>query len=151
LNTPPQIGIRETRRIKGDYYMTVDDVKQARKFDDAIMQGKWAHQDVHSGKDMKWRFEFIEGPYQVPYRCLLPQGLDNVIVGGRCIWVDREVLGTLRSMPQCMETGQAAGVAAALSAKLERSLREIEVHKIQEKLREQGVRIENISRAKRYA
>jgi len=139
VSTATQIGIRETRRIKADYFLTVDDIKKARKFEDAIMQGRWAHQDVHSGKDMRWRFEIIEGPYQVPYRCLLPQKIENIIVGGRCIWVEREVLGTVRSMPQCMATGQAAGVAAALSAKMNQSLRKLDVREIQNNLRKQNV------------
>jgi len=141
MSTAAQIGIRETRRIKAGYFLTLDDVRQARKFEDAIMQGRWAHSDVHSGKDMKWQFEIIEGPYQVPYRCLLPQEVENLLVGGRCIWVQREVLGTLRTMPQCMATGQAAGVAAALSVKLNRSVRELKGQEIQEELREQGVQI----------
>jgi len=139
MSTPAQIGIRETRRIKADYYLTLDDVKQARTFDDAIMQGRWAHSDIHSGKNMQWEFEMIEGPYQVPYRCLLPQGVENMVVGGRCLWVQREVLGTLRSMPMCMATGQAAGVAASLAAKANKTPREIEAEQIQQKLREQGV------------
>ncbi|MBA7627703.1 hypothetical protein ES703_35170 [subsurface metagenome] len=141
LSTPVQIGVRETRRIKADYFLTLNDIRQARKFEDAIMQGRWAGSDIHSGNDMRWGFEIIEGPYQVPYRCLLPQKVENLLVGGRCIWVEREVLGSLRLMPQCMATGQAAGVAAALSVKLNRSVRQLKGQEIQRKLREQGVSI----------
>jgi len=141
MSIATQIGIRETRRIKADYYLTLDDIKKARRFDDAILQGKWAHTDIHSGKNMEWQFELIEGPYQVPYRCLLPQGIENLIVGGRCIWVEREVMGTLRTQPNCMATGQAAGVAAALSARRNTNLRELDVKEIQTALREQNVLI----------
>lgn len=143
-----QIGIRETRRVKGDYYLTVEDLKQAKEFDDVIMQGRWAHQDIHSGRPAQhdedtteWIFELIEGPYQVPYRCLLPQQVENLIVGGRSIWTDRQVNGTLRCQPICMATGQAAGVAAALSAKRGVGLRELDVPEIQRVLREQGVHL----------
>ena len=145
--TGVQIGIRETRRVRGDYHLTVEDFKQAKKFDDVIMQGRWAHQDIHSGKSTRqgeetteWRFELIEGPYQVPLRSLLPQVIENLIIGGRSIWTDRDVNGTLRGQPMCMATGQAAGVAAALSAKNGVGLRELDVSEIQSVLREQGVR-----------
>ena len=148
LSTPAQIGIRETRRIKGDYYLTIDDFRHAKRFNDAIMQGKWAHSDIHSGKEagrgeqIKWEFEMVEGPYQVPYRCLVPQGFDNIIVGGRSIWTDRKVNGTLRSQPMCTATGQAAGVAAALAAASDKSLRDIRIGKVQDVLRQQGARID---------
>ncbi len=140
IETPAQIGIRETRRIQTDYFLTLQDVRDAKKFDDAIMQARWAHCDVHSGKDMKWDFELIEGPYQVPFRCLLPKGVKNLIAAGRCIWAQRQVLGTLRIMPVCMETGQAAGVAAALAALSGKDLRELNIKDIQNNLREQGAR-----------
>lgn len=111
------VGIRETRRIKAAYYLTIDDFKHARKFEDAIMQAKWGHCDIHSGKDMRWQFEIVEGPYQVPYRCLVPVNVENLIVGGRCIWTDRAVNGTLRCQPECMATGQGAGIGAAIAVR----------------------------------
>jgi hypothetical protein len=141
MSTATQIGIRETRRIKADYFLTLDDVQQGKRFDDVILHGKWAHSDIHSGKDMQWQFDLIEGPYQVPYRCLLPQGLEHLMIAGRSIWVERNVIGSLRIQPMCMATGQAAGVAAAIAAKSHQGLREIEVKEIQRTLRDQGVYI----------
>ena len=141
IATGAQIGIRETRRIRGGYFLTIDDIKQARTFDDAIMQAKWAHADIHSGTDMKWSFEFYEGPYQIPYRCLIPQEVENLMVVGRSISVDRKTLGGLRPQPQCMAMGQAAGTAAAISLDTSKSLRKLDVKYLQERLRKQEVHI----------
>lgn len=141
LDVATQIGIRETRRIKGDYAMTVEDLEKSRSFEDAVMQAKWAHTDVHSGKDLQWSFRLIEGPYQIPYRCLLPKAVENLLVAGRCLSSTREAMASLRIMTICMVLGQAAGTAAAISVKSKREPRDIDVHRLQESLRTQGVNI----------
>jgi hypothetical protein len=75
--------------------------------------------------------------YQIPYRCLVPKKIDNLLVAGRCISCDHESLGTIRTIPACMYTGQAAGAAAALSAKREVTPRNLRVAELQTALVEQ--------------
>lgn len=139
--TAPQIGIRETRRIEGEYLLTVEDVESGRSFDDAVFRAKWGHSDVHSGKDMKWEFKLIEGPYELPYRTLVAKDLDNLGVAGRTIWVERPVIGSLRIQPMCIMTGQVCGAASALAIEHEKSLKDIPVPELQEELSKRGMDI----------
>jgi len=141
IETATQIGIRETRRIIGDYVLTLEDIKKGKKFGDAVVTAKWAHMDIHSGKDMQWNFSFIQGPYQVPYRCLVVRDAENLLVAGRCFSATREAMASIRIMPICMATGQGAGTAAAISISLDKDLREIKGEELQEKLRKQGVKV----------
>lgn len=123
--TAPLMGIRESRRIIGDYVLNADDYYARRSFDDEISRCCY-YIDIHtkegsSGKlsaqessRREARYEKGES-YGVPYRCLTPKGLDNVLTAGRCISTDRAVLASVRIMPACLTTGQAAGAAAALA------------------------------------
>ncbi|MHC4481552.1 MAG: FAD-dependent oxidoreductase [Planctomycetota bacterium] len=142
------LGIRETRRIIGDYVLTFEDYRRRATFPDEI--GRHNNDvDVHAAyageKKPKELLELIrqsayrEGEsYGIPYRCLLPQGLDDLLVAGRCISTDRYVNGSLRIMPACFITGQAAGVAAALAAAGGASTREVDVAEVRGRLREMG-------------
>lgn len=130
--TPIEIGIRETRRIIGDYTLTLNDILSQSQFHDVIAKG-YGVIDIHEPGGRKLRFDSIE-EYQIPYRCLLPQAVDNVVVAGRCISCDHESLGTIRTIPTCMYTGQAAGVAAALAVHQGILLRAINVARIQDAL-----------------
>jgi hypothetical protein len=76
--------------------------------------------------------------YNIPYRSLLPRGVSNLIVAGRCISVDHRVHHATKEIPPCMATGQAAGTAAAISAQTKTPLRDVDVATLQAKLREQG-------------
>ena len=116
--TAPMLGIRETRRIVGQYTLTVADVVEGIHHTDTIAltgfgwdlpdPGKTSHQPMF-GKG-------INLPYiEVPYRSLIPIGIDNLIVAGRCISIERQVLGPVRIQPACFATGQAAGIAAVLA------------------------------------
>ncbi len=127
------LGIRETRRIMGDAYLTVEDYLAARNFPDEICRNAYGI-DVHESKAgrIKWTTMTIDELKErnqkrtrhlkpgismgVPYRCLTPQGLQNVLVAGRCISTDRQVNGTVRIMACCLNTGEAAGIAAAMAA-----------------------------------
>jgi len=126
------IGARETRRITGDYMLTIDDYVARRDFGDEICRNAY-NIDVHSSKDadaaragmnideVKEDIESRIQPYGkgesfgVPYRCLTPRGLKNVLVAGRCISTDRQVNGSVRIMACCLTTGEAAGTAAAMA------------------------------------
>lgn len=142
LQTAEQAGIRESRRLNGVYALTVDDIRKGVRFDDRIVRSKWAHCDTHSGKDMRWSFEFIEGPYYVPYRSILPKEIRNLLVAGRCISGTREALSSLRIMPVGACIGQAAGTAAALSAQADVMPDELSCAELQQALRRDGVTID---------
>jgi len=138
LDTSIQIGVRETRRIIGDYVIERDDVLDGTRFDDVIAQGIYPL-DIHDvdGRGMEHRN--VSRPYQVPYRSLIPKGLENIFVGGRCVSSTHEALGALRVIPNCMAMGQAAGTAAALAYRQHTtSVRNVNVVDLQGVLRDQG-------------
>lgn len=149
VQTAAHMGIRESRRILGDYVFTLENYLNRSTFPDEICRNHY-FVDVHptptEAKDRTgWhsddRYEKY-GPgesHGIPYRCLTPKGLYNVLVAGRCLSCDHAAQGSLRVMPACLTTGEAAGIAAALA------LREktINVHKaptgeIRRLLRENG-------------
>jgi hypothetical protein len=111
-----QIGIRETRRVCGDYRLTRDDVLGAAKFDDAIARCGAPLEDHHSGADTRWEYLPDGETYQIPFRALLPAGLDGIIVAGRCLSASHDAHASVRSIGQCLAMGQAAGIAATLAA-----------------------------------
>jgi len=111
-----RIGIRETRRIIGEYVLTGDDCRNGRKFDDGIAKG-CHHIDIHGEGTKQVRIPVLNGgTYDIPYGCLIPKSLKNLLVSGRCMSGTREGNGTARVMGTVMATGQAAGTAAALCA-----------------------------------
>jgi ribulose 1,5-bisphosphate synthetase/thiazole synthase len=136
MDTPAEIGVRESRRIIGEYTLTLDDVLKRRKFEDVVAKG-YGVIDIHEPGGRGLRFEAIE-EYQIPYRCLVPRKVERLLVAGRCISCDHEALGTVRTIPTCMYTGQAAGAAAALSARLKTMPRELNVSELQKTLMEQN-------------
>ncbi|MFY0635234.1 MAG: FAD-dependent oxidoreductase [Vannielia sp.] len=113
----PQLGIRDTRRVQGDYVVTRDDITRGERFADTVAAGAYPI-DVHKpeGKEIT----FIEFPedhhYCIPWRSLLPEGLRNVLVAGRGISASHEAFAALRVMPTAMAMGHAAGTGAALAA-----------------------------------
>jgi hypothetical protein len=110
-----QIGIRETRRVRGEYRLTREDVLGARDFEDAIGLCGAPIEDHHGGKDTAWAYLPDGAAVGIPYRTLLPQGLENLLVAGRCFSATHDAHASVRSMGQCMAMGQAAGAAAALA------------------------------------
>ncbi len=132
------LGVRETRRITGDYVLTIQDYVARRSFDDEICRNAY-NVDVHKKGDISAFLKRQKDPtaiqrkieeevkqlgkgesYGVPYRCLTPRGLRNVLVAGRCISTDRSVNGSVRIMACCLTTGEAAGAAAAFTARAAR-------------------------------
>ena len=111
----PKIGVRETRRIVGDYELTEDDVMRARKRPDGVAKG--GHELDILAVDGH-RHETLEagGSYDIPLECLIPHGLRPLLMAGRCISSTREAQSSVRVMGTCMAMGQAAGTAAALCA-----------------------------------
>jgi hypothetical protein len=152
VDTASHIGVRETRRIVGDYVLTEDDIISATRFPDSIgvdanrqnPRGPRHSPDGGEGSavDVETR-EMVATlfTYEIPYRCLLPQGIEGVLVAGRAISANHEADGYTRNQPACMVTGQAAGVAAALAADLDVRSRDVPIDQIQDSLRRLGARI----------
>jgi hypothetical protein len=110
-----QIGVRETRRIRGEYWLTRADVLSAAKFADAIARCGAPIEDHHAGGDTRWEYLPDGETYDIPYRALLPLGVEGVVAAGRCLSASHDAHASVRSIGQCMAMGQAAGAAAALA------------------------------------
>jgi len=135
----PFSGVRESRRIIGEYTLTEEDVLSGRRFEDSI--GRSAYPiDLHDPRGKGVNFTQISGGgyYDIPYRCLIPKGTDNLLVAGRCLSSTHLALGSVRSITSCFVTGEAAGTAAALSIKDRISVREVNPSKLQKRLGEMG-------------
>ena len=138
LETAPHLGVRESRRITGDYLLTGEDVLSGRHFEDGIARGAYPS-DIHTPDGGLVHRHIRDGrDYHIPYRCLLPVGLDNILVAGRPISSDRIAHGSLRVMAQCMAIGQAAGTAAALSVKKGTTARKLPIADLLSALTSQG-------------
>jgi hypothetical protein len=117
IHTGVQVGVRSTRRILGDYVLTEEDVLEGKKFDDGVAEASFYCDVFEPDRPVvTHRYLKKEGDwYRIPYRCLLPRGIDGLLVAGRCISADYYAEASLRLMHTCMALGQAAGTAAALS------------------------------------
>ncbi len=138
INFSTQIGIRETRRVNGEYRLTREDVLQARSFPDAIAQCGAPIEDHHPGSDTRWEYLPPGRTYDIPYRALLPRLVENLLVAGRCLSATHDAHASVRSMGQCMAMGQAAGTAAALAVTQSVDPRHLLVEQLQTRLRQAG-------------
>ncbi len=114
--TSPAIGVRESRRVHGDYRLTREDVLGGRRFEDEIALCGAPIEDHGTGGDTAWRYVGESGVYGIPYRSLLPAGIEGLLVAGRCFSATHDAHASARSMATCMAMGQAAGTAAAIAA-----------------------------------
>ncbi len=135
--TAPFLGIRETRRIVGQYVMNRDDILNCRRFDDAIAVGSYPI-DIHRPNDNGCTLEWCGDCYDIPYRCLVPQRVENLLVAGRCVSTTHEAMAAVRVMSTCMAMGEAAGRAAALAVVGGVSPSAIDVSKLREGLLAHG-------------
>lgn len=137
-DTPTQLGVRETRRVAGNYELTGEDVRGAARFDDAVATGAWPLEFHTEGKHT--RFDWLErgSYYQVPMRSLIAEGVDNLLVAGRCISASHEALASTRVIAPSMAQGEAAGVAAALAVTSKAGLTGIDAADVQASLRDRG-------------
>jgi hypothetical protein len=133
-----QIGVRESRRIKGAYWLTREDVLTARKFPDAIAQCGAPIEVHHAGSDTRWEYLPDGETYDIPYRTLVPTGVDNLLVAGRCLSASHDAHASVRSVGQCLAMGQAAGTAAAIAADGGSAPRVISTEALQSELRQTG-------------
>ena len=169
IQTTSQVGPRESRQIIGGYVLTGDDVQQGRKFDDAVARGSWwidihcplGHTyPVHlctiecprqekcpfwaaeHNKTMRLKADLYppdDDWYDIPYRCLTPQKIDNLLVSGRCISATHQGMAGARVMGTCIAIGQAAGTAAALAARDGVAARSVDVAVLRQTLKDDGV------------
>jgi 2-polyprenyl-6-methoxyphenol hydroxylase-like FAD-dependent oxidoreductase len=131
--TPPMIGVRQTRFVEGQYTLTAEDAIEGRRFDDVIAICSCPIIHFYGYR----RYLEHEG-YDIPYRCLVPKDVDGLLVAGRCISSSQEAYESHRAMAPMMAVGQAAGTAAALCCSTGAEPRGLDVHLLQRTLREHG-------------
>jgi hypothetical protein len=141
LETAAQAGIRETRHVTGEYVLPGDDVLCGARFPDAI--GRCAYPiDIHDPAGTRGS---LKGPqetgsnfYDIPYRCLVPVAVEQLLIAGRCISATHEGAASARVIPACYATGQAAGTAAAMAVRHGVPPRQISVEELRCELRGAG-------------
>jgi Dehydrogenases (flavoproteins) len=144
--TAPLMGIRETRRIVGDYTLSIEDFLERRSFPDEISRNSY-YIDIHRNRKEfdKTKTNVTEAHHYgkgeshgIPYRCLTPKGIENLLVAGRSISCDRYILGSVRVMPNCLTTGEAAGCAAAMAAKADNNVHTVDTDELRSTLKDYG-------------
>jgi len=134
-----QIGVRESRRIMGKYVLTADDVLSARHFEDGIACASYPidiHNPTGTGTDIR---RLKDGTfYKIPYRCLVPEGIDNLLIASRCISATHEAHSSLRVMPIVWAIGEAAGTAASFCLQKKIKPVDVDAGELRKKLTEQG-------------
>jgi hypothetical protein len=133
------IGVRETRRLKGKYVLTGDDVRKGAKFEDAVACCSAPIEDHIAGKNVQWQYLESGDYYQIPYRALLPVKSKNLIVAGRCLSATHDGQASARNSAQCMAMGEAAGLAAALCCENGKDPDELDINSFKKELTDQGV------------
>lgn len=137
-STAADLGVRETRRIEGVYTVTTEDARNSVKYIDPIFCCANS-MDIHKKGFVDYVARNTNEPFYVPYRSLLPLGVDNLLVAGRCAAAERPVMAAIRVMPPCFAMGQAAGTAAAMAVGEGVGPKDIDSAKLVETLKEDGV------------
>jgi hypothetical protein len=138
-DTAPRLGVRESRRLRGVYALTGDDVLGGRRFPDGVCRGAWPIElHVDDGRT-EWRLLDDGIWYTVPYRCLVPREAANLLVAGRCISATREGFASVRVIGQCMGEGQAAATAVAVAKPRGTALGAVDVDAVRARLAALGV------------
>ena len=141
LALPMVIGVRETRRIQGEYVISFEDIKNGTQFKDAVGASR-LNVDIHEPEGDAQTL--IRGKsYQFPYRALVPLKIDNLLVAGRCISGSYEAHANYRLTGNCVTTGEAAGAAAFLAIKEKKTPRELDGEKVGKLLRKAGIKMDN--------
>ena len=141
--TSPRLGIRETRRIIGEYVLVGSEVLEGKKSPKCVAKG-CHHVDIHQDGIGQIRIPVANGgSYDIPWGCLLPKGLSNVLMAGRCVSSDRDANGSLRVMGSCMGMGHAIGIAATL-LQPGQDVRELSIKVLRDALRQSSVILDNV-------
>jgi hypothetical protein len=140
--TSPSVGVRESRRVIGEYVLTKKDVLSCRRFEDGVAMGAYPV-DIHDPKGGKTQFMFLRegGSYNIPYRCLIPKKVEGLVVAGKNISATHEAIGTTRLQPAVMAIGQAAGTAAALAVRTDLDPRHLAASDLKKTLTAQGAMV----------
>jgi len=136
VETPPLLGIRQTRFIEGEYTLTAEDAIEGRRFADVVAISSCPIIHYYGYR----RYLEHEG-YDIPYRCLVPKGVDNLLIAGRCISSEQQPYESHRAMVPIMAIGQAAGAGAALCARAGLTPRQLDVRTLQKTLLAQGAEL----------
>lgn len=134
----PQTGVRESNQIVGLHTLSDQDVTTAKKFEDVVAQTNYEI-DIHNPDGGASTDERKIDSYDIPYRCMVPQGVKGLLVSGRCISASHTAMASLRVMPTCFALGQAAGIAAAIAADSGAELAEVDIKLLHQYMKEQGV------------
>ncbi len=141
-----QIGVRETRRVYGEYRLTKEDCLTVARFDDRVLLCGAPIEDHRAqpggGEETIWGYVPDGQAYDVPYRTLVPRGRDELWVAGRCFSATHDAHASCRSMAQAMAMGQAAGTAAAIAHARDTGARDVPIADLQTRLRARGARLE---------
>lgn len=135
----PEIGVRETRHIVGEYLLTIEDILADRRFEDAIGRGCHPIDTSPVPKLLREKPLSHRWSFSIPYRSLVAKGVENLLVAGRCISQTHEASGCTRTTVQCMVTGEAAGAAAAMCVERGNRPRNLDVAALQDGLTARGV------------
>ncbi len=142
ISIASDIGIRESRKLKGEYILTESDLKECTRFEDSIALGNYDI-DIHnpSGAGTS-HYYFKDGEYYtIPYRSLLPKEYDNMLVAGRCISATHEAQASIRIMPICACLGEAAGTAVAVAKNTGKNTHTLDIKAVQKILKENGAKL----------
>ena len=142
MTSGPTAGARESRRIVGAYVLGEEDVLATRRHDDVVVLGAW-RLDQHPTDQAGYHHEQVVAPYDIPYRTLLPKGVENLLVAGRCHSATSRALASSRVTATAMGMGQAAGTAAALAIQSASSVYNVSIRNLQERLLAEGAILEN--------
>lgn len=136
-------GVRETRRVVGDYVIDAEELAKGCRFDDVIVHKANFIVDIHNPEGAGQADNHIQycKPYDLPYRCFLPKGLEGIMVAGRCISGTHRAHASYRVMSICMAMGEAAGIASAISVKRKCTPRELDVRELQEAMMNLGIEL----------
>ncbi|MBP7402661.1 MAG: FAD-dependent oxidoreductase [Clostridia bacterium] len=146
-----EIGFRDSRRICGRYELTLDDMENNRRFEDSVflfprfydlhaLDGDWTQPDVIAKDSASMHYTPKPGEvFSVPYRCLVPERTDNLLVAGRCMSADHEAESAIRQVYACMQGGQAAGTAAGIAVRAGTAPGDVDIAELQARLRAGGV------------
>lgn len=140
VDLPPQLGIRETRRVIGGYQLCGEDVLGCASFQDSIGVNGWP-MEIHAAGEVIFKFPPIpesRGFNELPYRMLVPEKIDNLLVAGRCASMTHEGQSAARVSGACFAMGEAAGTAAALALSGNTRPREVRIERLQDALKAQG-------------
>ncbi len=134
------LGVRESRRVLGEYVLDIEDLRTGRRFPDVVVHKANFVVDIHNpaGGGQEFGLAEVVKPYDIPYRCLIPRGVENLLLAGRCISGTHEAMASFRVMSICMAMGEAAGIAAAISAETGVSPRSVKAEQIQKILLAKG-------------